>query len=140
MILKAARELIVEDLNSTNGVLVNGRKVTRHVLNDGDVLTVGEIQFRCVLKLNAPERVRPMSPGERTGGAGRGHEPTGMRHRRCAGAGAAGPDIGGSPFIGAAGIRYLSRPSCALSSAVEHHLDMVGVSGSIPLARTTSSE
>ncbi len=25
----------------------------------------------------------------------------------------------------------------ALSSAVEHHLDMVGVSGSIPLARTT---
>ena len=50
MILKAARELIVEDLNSTNGVLVNGRKVTRHLLNDGDVLTVGEIQFRCVIK------------------------------------------------------------------------------------------
>jgi hypothetical protein len=50
MILKGARELIVEDLNSTNGVLVNGRKVNRHLLNDGDVLTVGEIQFRCVLK------------------------------------------------------------------------------------------
>ena len=50
MILKGARELIVEDLNSTNGVLVNGRKVTRHLLKDGDVLTVGEIQFRCVLK------------------------------------------------------------------------------------------
>jgi hypothetical protein len=33
-------------------------------------------------------------------------------------------------------IRYLSRPPSALSSAVEHHLDMVGVSGSIPLART----
>jgi DNA repair exonuclease SbcCD ATPase subunit len=50
MILKGARELIIEDLNSTNGVLVNGRKVNRHLLNDGDVLTVGEIQFRCVLK------------------------------------------------------------------------------------------
>jgi chromosome segregation ATPase len=50
MILKGSRELIVEDLNSTNGVLLNGRKVTRHLLNDGDVLTVGEIQFRCVLK------------------------------------------------------------------------------------------
>jgi chromosome segregation ATPase len=50
MILKGARELIVEDLNSTNGLLVNGRKVTRHVLNDGDVLTVGEIQFRCVIR------------------------------------------------------------------------------------------
>jgi hypothetical protein len=33
-------------------------------------------------------------------------------------------------------VRYLSRPPSALSSAVEHHLDMVGVSGSIPLART----
>jgi chromosome segregation ATPase len=55
MILKSARELIVEDLNSTNGVLVNGRKVTRHLLTDGDTLTVGEIQFRCVLKFKAPE-------------------------------------------------------------------------------------
>src|SRR5580658_8385277 len=55
MILKGSRELIVEDLNSTNGVLLNGRKVTRHLLNDGDVLTVGEIQFRCVLKPRSGE-------------------------------------------------------------------------------------
>ena len=50
LVLKGPRELIVEDLNSTNGVLVNGRKVTRHLLNDGDMLTVGEIQFRCVIR------------------------------------------------------------------------------------------
>ncbi|HMK86780.1 MAG TPA: FHA domain-containing protein [Steroidobacteraceae bacterium] len=50
MILKGAHELIVEDLNSTNGVLVNGRKVSRHALSDGDVLTIGETHFRCVLK------------------------------------------------------------------------------------------
>jgi len=53
MLLKGTRELIVEDLNSTNGVLVNGRKVSRQVLSDGDVLTIGETQFRCVLKYNA---------------------------------------------------------------------------------------
>jgi predicted nucleic acid-binding Zn-ribbon protein len=63
MILKSARELIVEDLNSTNGVLVNGRKVTRHLLTDGDVLTVGEIQFRCVLKFKASEGA-PEQPGQ----------------------------------------------------------------------------
>jgi hypothetical protein len=62
MILKSARELIVEDLNSTNGVLVNGRKVTRHLLTDGDTLTVGEIQFRCVLKFKAPEGVADEAP------------------------------------------------------------------------------
>jgi predicted nucleic acid-binding Zn-ribbon protein len=50
VLLKGTRELIVEDLNSTNGVLVNGRKVSRQVLSDGDVLTIGETQFRCVLK------------------------------------------------------------------------------------------
>jgi hypothetical protein len=53
MLLKGARALIVEDLNSTNGVLVNGRKVSRQALSDGDVLTIGETQFRCVLKFNS---------------------------------------------------------------------------------------
>jgi hypothetical protein len=62
MILKSARELIVEDLNSTNGVMVNGRKVTRHLLTDGDTLTVGEIQFRCVLKFKAPEGAADEAP------------------------------------------------------------------------------
>ena len=50
LILAGTREAIIEDLNSTNGVIVNGRKVTRQVLNDGDILTIGEIQFRYVAK------------------------------------------------------------------------------------------
>jgi chromosome segregation ATPase len=58
VLLKGARELIVEDLNSTNGVLVNGRKVSRQVLSDGDLLTIGETQFRCVIKFNS----RPADP------------------------------------------------------------------------------
>jgi chromosome segregation ATPase len=36
---------IVEDLNSTNGVYVNGRRVGRHVLHDGDTVTVGRTEF-----------------------------------------------------------------------------------------------
>jgi chromosome segregation ATPase len=50
LILAGTREAIIEDLNSTNGVILNGRKVTRQVLNDGDILTLGEIQFRYVAK------------------------------------------------------------------------------------------
>jgi chromosome segregation ATPase len=70
MILKSARELIVEDLNSTNGVLVNGRKVTRHLLTDGDTLTVGEIQFRCVLKFKPVEGAADQArPAEAPAGA-----------------------------------------------------------------------
>jgi hypothetical protein len=46
LILMGPREIVIEDLNSTNGVFVNGRKIARHVLNDGDLLTIGEAQFR----------------------------------------------------------------------------------------------
>ncbi len=54
LILAGTREAIIEDLNSTNGVILNGRKVTRQVLNDGDILTLGEIQFRYVAKPSQP--------------------------------------------------------------------------------------
>jgi len=36
----------IEDLNSTNGVFVNGKRVARQVLKDGDRVTVGRTQFR----------------------------------------------------------------------------------------------
>jgi pSer/pThr/pTyr-binding forkhead associated (FHA) protein len=36
----------IEDLNSTNGVFVNGKRITRQVLKDGDKVTVGKTQFR----------------------------------------------------------------------------------------------
>ncbi|HEY2675907.1 MAG TPA: FHA domain-containing protein [Steroidobacteraceae bacterium] len=57
LILAGTREAIIEDLNSTNGVMLNGRKVTRQVLNDGDIVTIGEIQFRYVAKpVPAPQK------------------------------------------------------------------------------------
>jgi hypothetical protein len=38
-------ELELEDLGSTNGTFVNGRKVTKVLLSDGDKLTIGRVQF-----------------------------------------------------------------------------------------------
>ena len=55
LVIKGQRELIIEDLNSTNGVLVNGRKISRYGLHDGDVVTIGEIPFKCALRMPAPE-------------------------------------------------------------------------------------
>jgi predicted nucleic acid-binding Zn-ribbon protein len=46
VLLSGPDACIVEDLNSTNGVLVNGRRVGRQVLQDGDTLTVGKTEFR----------------------------------------------------------------------------------------------
>ena len=39
-------QLVVEDLGSTNGTIVNGKKVDRGVLRVGDTLTVGRVEFR----------------------------------------------------------------------------------------------
>jgi pSer/pThr/pTyr-binding forkhead associated (FHA) protein len=40
----------IEDLNSTNGVFVNGKRVSRHTLKDGDRVTVGRTQFRYTVR------------------------------------------------------------------------------------------
>jgi len=36
----------IEDLNSTNGVFVNGKRISRQALKDGDRVTIGRTQFR----------------------------------------------------------------------------------------------
>jgi pSer/pThr/pTyr-binding forkhead associated (FHA) protein len=49
------RVLCIEDLGSTNGTLVNGKKLhphTAHVLGDGDVVQLGFLQFRLRLDPN----------------------------------------------------------------------------------------
>ena len=51
LLLLGQRDAIIEDLNSTNGVIVNGRKISRQMLNDGDMVTIGEAQFRFNLTL-----------------------------------------------------------------------------------------
>ena len=38
-------QLVVEDLGSTNGTMVNGKKVDRVVLRAGDKLRVGRVEF-----------------------------------------------------------------------------------------------
>jgi hypothetical protein len=46
VILSGTTDTIIEDLNSTNGVSVNGRRVMRQSLRDGDVVLIGNVPFR----------------------------------------------------------------------------------------------
>jgi hypothetical protein len=46
LVLGTDQDCTIEDLNSTNGVTVNGRRVTRQVLHDGDTVTIGQARFR----------------------------------------------------------------------------------------------
>lgn len=38
----------IEDLHSTNGVMLNGRRVSKHMLKDGDCVHIGAIELRFV--------------------------------------------------------------------------------------------
>ena len=62
LVLTGSRDVIIEDLNSTNGVLVNGRKVSRQLLHDGDVVAIGEALFRLSIKF-AARALEHSSPG-----------------------------------------------------------------------------
>ena len=43
--LSADNELVIEDLGSTNGTLVNGKKVRMATLASGDRVKVGRVEF-----------------------------------------------------------------------------------------------
>jgi chromosome segregation ATPase len=56
VVLAGPAHAIIEDLNSTNGVTVNNRRITRQPLKDGDSVVIGKTQFRFVVR---PARTAP---------------------------------------------------------------------------------
>ncbi len=50
VLLVNGQQTVIEDLNSTNGVYVNGHRVSREVLNDGDLVMVGKARFRFAIR------------------------------------------------------------------------------------------
>jgi len=51
-LIKSNDTIYVEDLNSTNGTFVNGKKISKHILNHGDVILIGShtIEFMADIK------------------------------------------------------------------------------------------
>ena len=56
VILAGPAHTIIEDLNSTNGVLVNGRRITRQTLKDGDSVVIGKTVFRFAVRPGVERR------------------------------------------------------------------------------------
>jgi pSer/pThr/pTyr-binding forkhead associated (FHA) protein len=56
VILAGPTQTIIEDLNSTNGVQVNGRRVTRQALQDGDTVAIGRQQYRFAVRKSNDKR------------------------------------------------------------------------------------
>jgi hypothetical protein len=56
VILVGPASAVIEDLNSTNGVHVNGRRVIRQTLRDGDQIAIGRTHYRFVVRKAADKR------------------------------------------------------------------------------------
>ena len=56
VILVGPVNAVIEDLNSTNGVQVNGRRVTRQTLRDGDQIAIGRVSYRFAVRKSADKR------------------------------------------------------------------------------------
>jgi chemotaxis protein MotB len=56
VILAGPAHTIIEDLNSTNGVMVNGKRITRQALNDGDLVTIARAEYRFALRRSGEKR------------------------------------------------------------------------------------
>jgi general secretion pathway protein A len=71
-ILATAEVTVIEDLNSTNGIVIRGSRVRRHILNDGDVIVIGRH------KLTWSDREHPPGaapPGSHVADHGATHPP-----------------------------------------------------------------
>jgi len=55
VILAGPAQTIIEDLNSTNGVQVNGRRISRQTLRDGDQVAIGRTVYRFAVR-KAPDK------------------------------------------------------------------------------------
>ena len=46
LLVTGTGDLVVEDLGSTNGTLVNGNRIERETLKAGDTVTIGRMEFK----------------------------------------------------------------------------------------------
>jgi hypothetical protein len=63
-ILLRGEQVVVKDLNSTNGTFINGEKITESPLKPGQVLRLGQIEMR--LDTGAPGEAPPPPPPAKT--------------------------------------------------------------------------
>src|SRR4029434_6604959 len=59
-VLLRGNEVLVRDLNSTNGSFINGEKITEKVLKPGQTLRLGQIEMRLETDVPAGQSKKPV--------------------------------------------------------------------------------
>ena len=61
-VLLRGNDVVVKDLNSTNGTFINGEKITESVLKPGQILRLGQIELRLEMERRRQRRLRAPRP------------------------------------------------------------------------------
>ena len=59
-VLLRGNDVIVKDLNSTNGTFINGEKITESPIKPGQILRLGQIEMRLETDTPAPPSKKPL--------------------------------------------------------------------------------
>jgi len=59
-VLLRGNDVIIKDLNSTNGTFINGEKVTESPIKPGQILRLGQIEMRLETDTPAPTSKKPL--------------------------------------------------------------------------------
>jgi predicted component of type VI protein secretion system len=78
-VLARGKEIVVKDLNSTNGTFVNGERVTEHSLKPGQILRLGQIEMRLETGEAAPATKKQFDQTRVIGGVKAGDFDQGAR-------------------------------------------------------------
>lgn len=123
-ILTILNDSFLEDLNSTNGTYVNGKRVKKHALKNGDVIGVGKHDIKYVNDMpthdDAYEKTMimrpPVAPKEET--------------VESDDAGLAAQGAGGSKVVGGASLQILNGPRAGKTMELVQELTKLGKAGS----------
>jgi predicted component of type VI protein secretion system len=84
-VLMRGGEIIVRDLNSTNGTYINGERITEAPLKPGQILRLGQVELRLETEATAAAAAQQHKPVEATMVMSRGISPTDLEQSARAG-------------------------------------------------------
>ena len=135
----------LEDLNSTNGTLVNGQPVKKHFLKNGDVIELGKYKLKYVVEhvpqvdaadfektmVLRPGAIKPAAPEPMPSGpaAGVGVETTQTGHFAAHAAAASAPPAGQAAPTAVALIQVLNGPNAGRELELTKTLTTLGKPG-----------
>ena len=124
-ILTILNDSFLEDLNSTNGTYVNGKRVKKHALKDGDIIGVGKHDIKYVNEMAGSDEAYEQTMIIRPPMAAKEVTVEGDDARLVV-----PPAAAGGKAVGSARLQVLNGPKAGKTMDLVHELTKLGKAGS----------